>query len=336
MKKILLSKWLWIVIVLLGAGAWWFLGRGESAPEYETVAVERATITEIVDASGEVEPETYADIAFAMSGAVEEVLVEREESVERFDVLAQIDAASYHAALAQAQAAARIAEANERLARRDWDDLQPEEREAKKLASEQARQAAAAAAANVEKTYLRAPFDGMVTRIDIREGEFAAAGATVARVSQNHGALRITADIPESDIAKLSVGQEGEAVFDAFGPREKYPVKLVEIEPEANAIRDVVYYTVYFDILSDEPRLRSGMSTDIEIRVAEARDTLSLPFRAVWETEDRVYVEVFGADGISIVEREVEIGLEDDEGNIEILSGLAEGEEVIVRSKKEL
>jgi len=335
MKKIVTSKWTWLVIIAIGVGVWWFFGKGEQAPEYEMVSVERATITEIVDATGEVEPIDYADLSFELSGVVESVRVAVGDDVSSGQVLAQLDGASYHSALAQAQAAARIAEADEVNARRNWDDLKPEQREAIKLTSERARQAAASAAAQVEKTRLRSPLEGIVTRFDVREGEYATPGMSVARVSGPDG-LRIKADIPEADIANLSVGQEGVGTFDAFGPREKFSVVLEEIEPEANAVQDVVYYTVYFALQNDEPRLRSGMSADIEVRVAESQNALSLPFRAVYETEDRVFVEVLAADGITIEEKGIEIGLEDDEGNIEILSGLSEGDEVVVRSKKEI
>jgi len=335
MKKIFTSKWTWIVVLLVGGLSWWFFGRGEKAPDYEVISVGRETITEIVDATGEVEPIDYADLSFEIPGVIEKVYSMVGDAVEVGEVIANIDGASYRSNLEQAQAAARIAEADERFARRIWDDLEPEQREAKKLASEQARQNAASVASQLEKTYMRAPLDGTITRMDIREGEFAVTGSKVVRISGEEG-LHIVTDIPEADIAKLSLGQEGMATFDAFGPREKYSVVLSEIEPEANAIQDVVYYTVHFDLLEEESRLRSGMSVDIEVRVAESQNALYLPFRAVYETEDRVYTEVFAPDGITIVERDIEIGLQNDEGNIEILKGLSEGEQVVIRSKKEI
>jgi RND family efflux transporter MFP subunit len=334
MKTFFRSKLMWVGVVLFVVGMWWFLGREELTPQYEMISVERTTITETVDVSGNVEPVSYADGSFLLSGEVERVFVSVGDVVSARSVLAQLDGASYQSALAQAQAAARIAEADERLARRVWDDLKPEQREAKKLASEQARQAAAIAAANVEKTYLRAPMAGTITKWDVREGEFVAAGNPIVRISGEDG-LRVSVDIPESDIADLSVGQEGEASFDAFGPREKYRVRLAEIEPDATVVQGVVYYTAYFDILDEEPRLRSGMSADIEVRIAESHDTLFLPFRAVYETRDRVFVEILDQNGL-IVEHPIEIGLEDDEGNVEILSGLSEGDAVVVRAKKTL
>jgi HlyD family secretion protein/macrolide-specific efflux system membrane fusion protein len=335
MKKILKSWWFWILILFLGGGVWWYMSGKETAPRYEVIQVERKTITEIVDATGVVEPIEYADLSFETSGTIEEVFKEVGETVRVGEVLAQIDGASYRSTLEQAQATARIAEADEVYARRNWDDLKPEQREAIKLTSEKARQAAATAASQLEKTYLRAPLDGVITRMDIRVGEYATTGRDIARVSGSEG-LHISVDIPESDIAKLSLKQEGTATFDAFGPREKYNVFLSEIEPESNAIQDVVYYTVYFDLKEKEERLRSGMSSDVEIRVAESRNALSLPFRAVYETQDRVFVEILGADGMTIEEKDIEIGLENDEGDIEILSGLKDGDEVVVRSRKEL
>ncbi len=334
MKKKRIFMW---IIVLLGIGfsVWWFFLRQEETIDYETLSAERETITEIVDATGRIDPLSYADIAFLLSGTVENVYVVTGEEVKKGDVLAVLDGASYRATLAQAEASARIAEADERFARRNWDDLKPEQREAKKLISEQARQNAAVASAQLEKIYLRAPMDGVVSKIDIRKGEVALSGNVVARISHSESGFQVSADIPEADIAKLQKGQEGLATFDAFGPRQQYPLVLREIEPEPISLQGVIYYPVHFEIQREEERFRSGMTADIEIRVAEKKDALTLPFRAVYVNQERSYVEMLSGDG-SIIEKDIIIGLSNDEGNIEILSGVSEEDVIVVRARKEL
>ncbi len=322
-----------IVVVAIGFSVWWFFLRQEERIDYETLSVKRETITEIVDATGRIEPLSYADIAFLLSGTVEKVYVVTGEEVKKDDVLAVLEGASYRASLAQAEASARIAEAEERFARRNWDDLKPEQREVKKLISEQARQNAAVASAQLEKIYLRAPMNGIVSKIDIRPGEIALSGNKVARISHTEVGFQLSADIPEADIATLQKGQEGIATFDAFGPREQYPLVLKEIEPEPISLQGVIYYPVHFEIQREEKRFRSGMTADIEIRVAEKKDALTLPFRAVYVNKDRSYIEILQTDG-TIIEKDVIIGLSNDEGNIEIISGVSEEEVVVVRAKK--
>lgn len=334
MKKKRLLVW-GVVLVGVGFSVWWFFLRQEEKVDYEVLSAERSTITEIVDATGSIETLSYADIAFLLSGTVEKVYVVTGEEVKKDDVLAVLEGASYRATLAQAEASARIAEADERFARRNWDDLKPEQREAKKLTSEQARQNAAVASAQLEKIYLRAPMDGIVSKIDIRPGEVALSGNVVARISHSQTGFQLSADIPEADIAKLQKGQEGVAIFDAFGPRQQYALVLKEIEPEPISLQGVIYYPVHFEIQTEEERFRSGMTADIEIRVAEKKDALTLPFRAVYVNRDRSYIEVLSGDG-SIVEKDIVIGLSNDEGNIEIISGVSEDDVVVVRARKEL
>ncbi|NCU41611.1 MAG: efflux RND transporter periplasmic adaptor subunit [Candidatus Moranbacteria bacterium] len=334
MKKKRLLVWS-VVLVGVGFSVWWFFLRQEEKVDYEVLSPERSTITEIVDATGSIETLSYADVAFLLSGTVEKVYVVTGEEVKKDDVLAVLDGASYRASLAQAEASARIAEAEERFARRNWDDLKPEQREAKKLISEQARQNAAVASAQLEKIYLRAPMNGVISKIDIRPGEVALSGNSVARISHTEAGFQLSADIPEADIAKLQKGQEGIATFDAFGPREQYTLVLKEIEPEPISLQGVIYYPVHFEIQREEERFRSGMTADIEIRVAEKEDVLTLPFRAVYVNRDRSYIEVLSGDG-SLVEKDVVIGLSNDEGDIEIISGVSEDDAVVVRARKEL
>lgn len=342
MKKIFTSKWFWILLILLAGGYWWWSKNQEKPEEYEKVTVDRMTITEIVDLTGSVEPVSYADVSFEISGPVDAVYVKRGDTVKKGQMLARIDGSEYRSSLSQAETSARIAEADERLARtrtnatgKRWEDLEPEERDAYKLKSEQARQSAMVAKARLGKIFLRAPMDGIVTKFDWKVGEFASVGSNPIRIASGKD-LRIVADIPESDIVKLSIGQEGSAKFDSLDIREKYAVVLREIEPEAKVLQGVVYYTVYFDLKEQEGRLMSGMTSDIEVRVAERSNALFLPFRAVYETEDRVFVEVLADNGRTIQEKDIQIGLSDDEGNVEILSGLKQGESVIVRPRKSM
>ncbi|QQS61111.1 MAG: efflux RND transporter periplasmic adaptor subunit [Candidatus Moraniibacteriota bacterium] len=341
MKKILMSKWFWFLVFLGGGGYWWWASNQEKVPEYETVTVGRTTITEIIDLTGAVEPVSYADTSFEISGQVESVSVKIGDTVKEGQILARLEGAQYYASLSQAETAARIAETDERLARtreltagRKWDELKPEEREVIKLRSQQARQNASIAAAQLKKIYLRSPMEGIVTKFDLKVGEFTGVGSSSVRITSGKD-FRIIADISESDIVQLAVGQEGTAKFDSLDVREKQGVVVREIEPEAKIIQGVVYYTVHFDLKEQDTRLMSGMSTDIEVRVAESQQALFLPFRSVYETENRVFVEIFAPDG-SIIEKDIRIGLSDDEGNIEILSGLEEGDIVVVRPRKSL
>jgi len=89
----------------------------------------------------------------------------------------------------------------------------------------------------------------------------------------------------------------------------------------------VIYYkvTVIFDEIDE--RVKSGMSADISIETEKKENTLYVPYRAIIYKEGKKIVRVL--EGEKIKEIEVETGIKNVKGEIEILSGLEEGDKVI-------
>ena len=161
---------IWIVVLLLlGGGGYYFLR--PKAVVSETEAVRRGTVAETISVTGQVVPGTYADLSFQQIGTLTKVMVKDGEQVEKGQVLATIESPVLSAQLHEAQLALSVAEQNEMLARRHWDDLKPEERTAKKLATEQARAQVSTARAQMVNNTLRAPFKGSITNVEARVGE---------------------------------------------------------------------------------------------------------------------------------------------------------------------
>jgi HlyD family secretion protein len=174
--------------------------------------------------------------------------------------------------------------------------------------------------------------NGTVTKVNFRVGEVlgsAQSGSFGKMVSKDY---IIEAQVPESDVVKLSLGQKAFATFDSLDPDEKFEADIVEIEPDATVIQDVVYYVVKLRLKDLDSRLKTGMSTDVSVEVARKTSTLFVPRRAVRDAEGKSQVEVL-ADSGTPEKRTVETGIEDGEGNIEILSGVKEGDVLIVEMK---
>jgi multidrug efflux pump subunit AcrA (membrane-fusion protein) len=93
----------------------------------------------------------------------------------------------------------------------------------------------------------------------------------------------------------------------------------------------VVYYTTKFTLEDADDRLKTGMSADANVETAKSENALLISRRAVKEDDNGIYVEIY--DGINPpVRRDIETGLENDEGDVEIVKGLSEGERVVVGS----
>lgn len=183
--------------------------------------------------------------------------------------------------------------------------------------------------ARLEKTILRAPIDGIITRQDAKTGEIIAANVILVYLI-SEAQFEIEADVPEADINKISVGHPVTITLDAFSIDKRFDGLVTFIEPSERIIQDVVYYRVIVNFDAQEEDVRSGMTADINIVTAEKKDVLAVPSRTVIVAKDgSKTVRVF--ENGTVVTKIVTTGIRGDDGKIEILSGLAEGESVIIR-----
>ncbi|NTW15420.1 MAG: efflux RND transporter periplasmic adaptor subunit [Candidatus Moranbacteria bacterium] len=331
MKRRTKVVWLSVLAVAVIGTVAWFMTRPPKRL-YETEAVSRATVMQTVSVTGELVPKSYADLSYASVGTVGKVLVARGDTVKKGQTVATLDTSVLRSQLHDAQIALDIVVEAEKLARRGWDSLKPEEREAKKLTTEQARQKVRTLGTQIAEADIVSPMDGVVTRLDLREGETAIAGNVVGRVSAGEG-LILESRVPEADVTKLHDGMEGDVTFDALTKDDVFRSEIYEIEPSATVVQDVVSYVTRFRMADADSRLREGMSATIDIVTAKTENALSVPFRAVTRQGSKAFVDV-SPDGISSERREVTLGIEGDEGTIEIKSGLSEGESVVVAKVK--
>lgn len=254
-------------------------------------------------------------------------------------------------ALAQAEEAQLRAELAEREAERQRELLQRDisagelvdRAESEAQASRAGHRAAAAAAevsrqqvavieAQIERTIVRAPFDGVVAEVNGEIGEFVTPSPvgipTPPAVDLiDDGLPYVTAPIDEVDAGAVRVGMVARITLDAFGKR-RFAGRVRRIAPyvmDREKQARTVDVEVEFVELPPDVVLLPGYSADVEILLAEAEGVVRVPTEALRDG-DRLFV--LGADG-TLEERAVETGL----GNwtfTEIRSGLAAGERVVV------
>lgn len=185
----------------------------------------------------------------------------------------------------------------------------------------------------IEKTIIRAPRDGVVVKMDIRQGEVVSANIPLVSVMSEQEELEIKAYIPEVDISKIKIGNDTLIVLDAF-PRKEFKGKVIEIDFAETIIDGVVYYQVKSSIDPEGLEAKVGMTADLTIIIDSKEDVLFIPQRAIIEKNGKMLVRVPNNTEEGYEEREVQTGLRNPEGYIEILSGLEEGEEIITFIRK--
>ncbi|MBT3230851.1 efflux RND transporter periplasmic adaptor subunit [Candidatus Uhrbacteria bacterium] len=239
----------------------------------------------------------------------------------------------YAQAVSSASSSVAIAQATLDLRQAEYDSLTVEKRSVDTAAYYaqvgQAQAQLAAAEARFEKSEITAPFDGIVTHMDLSMGEPVVLGATVAGVQSSIEQYRVLVDVPEADIVKLTLDDEAIVTFDAYGDDIEVPARVGKINPGESDIEGVVYYGVEIYVNEDiDLALKSGMSADVVITTETKSNALYIQQRAVYEHSDGTrYVRV--PNGDEYEEQTIVTGLRADGGYVELISGLEEGDRVI-------
>lgn len=185
----------------------------------------------------------------------------------------------------------------------------------------------ASAQAQLRKTAIIAPFDGTVTKMDIKIGEIISPSDTsIAMIGD--GLFEIESYIPEVSIARLSIDNPATITLDAYGSDIEFYAKVIAIDP-AETIRDGVSTyktTLRFD--KEDPRIKSGMTANIRIISERKSDTIIIPKSIILDRDGAKYVRV--KNGELIVETLVETGSVTALGQVEIISGLSEGDVIVL------
>ncbi|MEK7212554.1 MAG: efflux RND transporter periplasmic adaptor subunit [Patescibacteria group bacterium] len=205
----------------------------------------------------------------------------------------------------------------------------PEELNAQRAQVEQAEAAELTLRAQLAKTILTSPIAGTITKVEAKVGEIVAANSPIVTVISKSN-LQVEANIPEADIAKIEVGNQANITLDAYGEDVIFRGKVSSIEPAETMVEGVATYKIKIQFDESDPRVKSGMTANVDI-IADARDNvLFLPQRSVFTRNGSKLVMLYISAGKS-EEREIKTGLRGSDGNIEIISGLNQGD-MILRS----
>ncbi len=206
------------------------------------------------------------------------------------------------------------------------------------LASLRAQVREAQAAADVVKNQLadsiiKSPVDGVITAINFDEGEQTSMSLpAIAVLGRNN--FQIEVDVPEADIAKVELGDEAKITFDAFGEDNIFNASVSSINPAETLVEGVVYYKVKCEMDDDlSSMLKKGMTANVTIMTDSKEDVVMIPQRAVFNEDGKKMVNILNSKG-ELEKKEVEVGIRGDDGMVEIMLGVNEGDEVVTFIKR--
>jgi len=179
----------------------------------------------------------------------------------------------------------------------------------------------------INNNIIKAPLDGTITKKNYEAGEqFLSAKSVFSLLGMNN--FEIEVDVSEADITKVALNDQAEITFDAFGEDVKFYGQVNFIEPAETVIQDVIYYKVKINFDGKDKDVKSGMTANANITTAKKDKALIMPSRAVIEKNGSgKFARVLVSEQVK--EAPITIGLRGDNGLVEVLSGLNEGDTVV-------
>jgi HlyD family secretion protein len=244
--------------------------------------------------------------------------------------ISTVSAAITTAVTAQKSAAASLDAARKNLALKKAGTVQADiDAQAAQVSSAEAE--VASVRSQLDKTVIIAPFTGVITTMDAKAGMIVSPNTPeISMISAS--TFQIESYVPEVNIALVKVRDRAKVTLDAYGDEVTFDASVVSIDP-AGTIRDgVPTYRALLQFSGSDARIRSGMTANITIITAQKTGVISVPQGLVVSKGGKKYVSV--KEGETTTEREVTTGAVSSLGDIEILTGLSDGDVLLVSSGK--
>jgi len=297
----------------------------------EVVMPRSGDITATYHATTTITSDIDAPVTARAEGQVIEILVEEGDLVEKGQLLARLDGDRLRLQVKQAKA-----------------NLEMTEREYGRFINLHERGLVSSAAfdemkfnldalkarfelqqLNYSYTFVRAPLAGVVTARNIKVGQHLNSGDSAFRVTDTTELVAHLL-VPQSELAKIAAGHTAEIKVDAM-PEQSFAATIARVSPTIDARNGTFRATAYIN--NDDGMLAPGMFGRVEIAYEKHSHALMIPADAVLE-EDNVSV-VYVANNGEAIRRPIKTGIEED-GNIEVLSGLEGNEQIIVTGQNGL
>jgi HlyD family secretion protein len=291
MKRIILA----VVILAAAAGGWWYWQQSHTEEvKYQTGTVTRGDVTQVVTATGQLNPVLNVTIGSQISGNILKLYADYNSPVKANEVVAELDPAPYLASLHQAQANVAYAQAALELAQltanrkqelvkehaapqADLDTAIANLHQAEAtLQIQQANQETAQV--NLDHCTITSPIDGIVISRSVNVGETVAAGTyapvlfTVANDLKN---MQIDASVAEGDVGQLQPGQKVNFLVDAY-PTRTFHGTVSEVRNSPTTVENVVTYDAVVSVNNDELKLKPGMTANIQVIIAQRINALRI------------------------------------------------------------
>jgi HlyD family secretion protein len=277
----------------------------------------REPIIQNVQAPGDVEAVLEVEISSEIVAKIEEMPIEEGDVVSRGDLLCRLNDDNLKAAVqsgearvARLRASIKQADADLEKAQRDCrrqarlseaDATTDQERfeyltvlkKAQALLEMRTQELAEAQAGltrikeDLKRTLIESPIDGVISKLNAKQGEVVVTGTmnnpgTVIMTISDLSKMQVRARVDEVDIPLVKTGQRAR-VYLQSDQQVPVPARVVRVASKGTRVvgRDVVFFEALLEVLSNDPRIKPGMTANVEIEVAKRDDAITVPVEAI-------------------------------------------------------
>jgi HlyD family secretion protein len=296
MKLIIIA----VLVIAAAAGGWWYWQQSHAdVIKYQTGTVDRGDVTQVVTATGQLNPVLNVTIGSQISGNILKLYGDYNTLVKANQVVAVLDPAPYLASLHQAQANVAYAQAALELAQLTANRKQElvKERAAPQAdldtaiadlhqaeATVQIQQAnQETAQVNLDHCTITSPIDGIVISRSVNVGETVAAGTyapVLFTIANNLSKMQIDASVAEGDVGQLAAGQQVDFTVDAYPTRTFHGV-VAQVRNSPTTVENVVTYDAVVSVNNYDQKLKPGMTANIAVVIAQRTNVLKIPNAAL-------------------------------------------------------
>lgn len=280
---------------------------------FETAVVRRGDLKSSITATGTVEALNTVEVGAEISGQIQKIYVDFNDSVKKDELLIKLDPQQQEAAVAEAKAKVLAARAGQAEAKALLLEATQAENRVKSLAErglasgkeleaatasaararaalDSARASAALAQATYEsaksrlvKTEIRSPIDGTVLSREVEVGQAINAGMqtpVLFVIAEDLKRMRLSSQVDEADIGKVHVDAPATFTVDAY-PDRKFKSKVTSVRNLPTTDQNVVSYEVLLSVNNAELLLKPGMTATVDIITEAVENALLVPNKAL-------------------------------------------------------
>lgn len=353
--------------IVVGTGIYAFMGQSsEVKVRLVTEKMTRSTISNMVTATGTVEPITQVEVGTQVSGIIDRIYVDFNSRVTKGQLIAEMDKVTLQSELVSKEA--DLASSKTEFEYQQKNYVRSKTLHEKNLISDTDYETTTYTYEKSRSTYERyqadlvkvkrnlgyatitSPIDGVVISRAVEEGQTVAAGfstPTLFTIANDLTQMEVIANVDEADIGQVEEGQRVTFAVDAY-PNDVFEGNVTQVRLEATTTSNVVTYEVVINAPNPDLKLKPGLTANVTIYTLEKNNILAVPGKALRFVPDAALLAQLGLTvvpqpesvptgkkliwqqkGQTLQPKMITVGSTGG-SVIEVTAGLQEGEEFIV------